>query len=216
MSLSLGSGRVRVPPLEPVSVDQFRYMANPSAGSPPADAPCGLCGTDRDVRVSGFAGARDIDAICLRCIAAGLPDDVAMGRDGDGGALRKQLRALHPDWTDAQLAADAAEKIRELAHRTPTILSWQEWFWPACCGDFCSFLQHAGQADLDGLAAGFGVEDGRALLAAGLIDETLQPASEVWRILPTASQSPESNDSPQAYVFQCRHCRRARIEWDCH
>jgi uncharacterized protein CbrC (UPF0167 family) len=203
--------------LEPEEEEpQFRYVDDPTSTYPEAKEPCALCGSDLNIRFGGggFRGARDVDAVCLPCIAAGLPDDVYVGRDTDS-SLPDQIRARHPDWTDDQVVADDKAKRRELQRRTPPVLSWQPWEWPACCGDLCRFLQHAGRADLDERAASFGVDDGRALLAAGLV-KTGQPADRVWGWLHPDRQSAESDDSPQAYLFRCLHCGRPRIQWDSH
>lgn len=196
----------------------FRYVAHPDRCALTVDdetTACGLCGDAEEITYAGgqFFGDDEDRPVCIACVHKGLPGDLRMRRDGDLGALRDQVRQAHPEWTAAQLQADEAEKLRVLVKQTPPITSWQAWFWPACCGDFCRFERHAGQKDLHPLARDRGLADGRALLELALVDE-VPPAERVWGLLPAGHVFAGSNDGVQAYVFECRVCARLLVLWD--
>jgi uncharacterized protein CbrC (UPF0167 family) len=178
------------------------------------DEPCVVCETHDNIAWRGFSTEEENNVACISCVAAGLPDWIQQGRGGQAGELEGQLRGLHPDWSEEEIAADMKAKQHELARRTPPILSWQEWFWPACCGDYCRFLQHCGQRDLDSIARRRGKGTGLELLREGLIDPHLQPPEAVWSFLPADSLSPSSNHGTQAYAFECLTCKRILVEWD--
>lgn len=195
----------------------FRYVDDPHACAPLAEpgTPCALCGALGDAYEGYHFSSVDDEPgpVCFGCLERGLPDGLLMARSGDLAALRAQLGERHADWTAAMIEADVQAKREQLERRTPPILSWQEWSWPACCGDFCRFLRHAGRRELDELAHHRDLPDGRALLAASLVDE---PRPELWDWLPAEPVGVHSNDSPQAYVFECLSCQHLRITWDSH
>lgn len=196
----------------------FKYVADFSECSVEVDdedrRPCAICGMVTAPRWgSGFSSQRDHGPICGSCVANGLPDWLQLRRDGDPDALRRQLRDLHADWSDDQIEADVRAKDHELRRRTPPVLSWQDWSWPACCGDYCRFLHHAGQVELAEFANDRRIASGIELLRQGLTDH-IQPAESVWSFLPSKRVSAESNWGTQAYVFECLTCRRLVIEWD--
>jgi hypothetical protein len=177
------------------------------------DTPCAVCGDADELRWRRFSSVKEVGAVCVQCVARGFPDWVHQGRDGDADELRQQLRELHPDWSADQVDTDAKAKNAELARRTPPILSWQDWAWPACCGDYCRFLQHAGQPDITELAKHRRLSDGVELLRQSLV-EAKPSAEEVWSFLPPKRVTAASNWGTQAYVFKCLTCKRLRVVWD--
>ena len=194
----------------------FKYVADASSCSVPLDdeTPCDLCGRVVDPRWGSFVGEPSLDAVCAWCVAKGIPDGAAQRRDGDQGTLRAQLQEKQPQASAKAIQRDVDAKLDELARRTPPVLSWQDWDWPACCGDFTRFLRHAGQREIDALARDRGGGSGEALFRASLVDAD-QYDPELWHHLPSEPVTVNSNWKVQAYVFECLTCRRLLVQWDC-
>jgi uncharacterized protein len=79
---------------------------------------CGVCGQARGWLVAGGLHSAKFDGeVCPWCTADGT---AATRFDGHFNELEGGAR---PEAEDA------------VAHRTPPILSWQDWDWPVCCAD---------------------------------------------------------------------------------
>lgn len=202
-----------------MSRHRFRYVEDPESCALLVDdaVVCDGCGKTSYEAFKGslFSSRRVLQAVCLNCLITGLPSDIRMARGGDVDALRAQLRERFPSASAEELDESVAEKVHELERQTPPVISWQEWRWPACCGDFCRFLTHAGKPNLDEFARRRGFADGRTLLMVSLV-ERLKNDEKLWDSLPAEHVFAESNHSPQAYVFQCLTCAMLRITWDAH
>jgi uncharacterized protein CbrC (UPF0167 family) len=98
-------------------------------------------------------------------------------------------------------ASDEAQD--EVANRTPGLLTWQDWDWPAHCGDAGIYLGQPTGAELRANAA--------ALEA--LLNDLRQ-----WEWGQDDAQVDEFLDglgaSQIAYLFECRHCGIPLVRWD--
>jgi len=102
-----------------------------------------------------------------------------------------------------------------LEHRTPHLVTWQSFLWPAHCGDYCCFVKEVGKPDLNELAPD---GDGQAFFGSHLYGRLADStdASAVWEGI--RPDSPNDNSVAYdigVYLFQCLHCGAHVILWDC-
>ena len=169
---------------------EFRYFAEPHGSSSTWTTEprrCDLCGAIGAGYEGPYVGRERIDFVCEPCLVGGrLAERDVRTNEGDANVVDPSLRA-------------------ELEQRTPRLVSWQDWFWPSHCDDFCRFECEAGQRELSAAAAD---GDGARFLAAHLDDEPLQ-----WEEVP-ASLAGEDGYELGVYLFRCLGCGAARIRWD--
>ncbi|MFI5273075.1 MAG: CbrC family protein [Ktedonobacterales bacterium] len=112
------------------------------------------------------------------------------------------------------MSAIAAEPTAELEQRTPHLVTWQDFFWPAHCGDYCRFLKEVGQPEIERLAT---VGGGIAFLAAHCPDiADRQYAMEIWQAI--RHDTPAGNSIAYAvsvHWFRCLVCDESVLLWDC-
>jgi hypothetical protein len=134
--------------------------------------------------------------------------------DGDRETLRRQLLQNCPDLETPEIEALVQERTAELECRTPRLITWQSFIWPAHCGDYCRYIKEVGQPDLIKLAPD---GNGPAFLAAHALDvDDLEYAQEIWEgIRPDSPIDNHTDFSVGVYLFQCLHCQRYIILWDC-
>lgn len=196
----------------------FRYFRTPYEFSTYSDAPqtCDLCDRARLGYRGPFYGSANVEFVCEECLITGkLTHKGLRTNEGDWAAIHDQLRALHPELDDAQTETLLRQRSAELEHRTPHPVTWQDFFWPAHCGDYCRFIKEAGQPDLNELAPD---GDGRAFFGAHLYGNLgeLTNVSDVWEDI--RPDSPKDNAVAYhvgVYLFQCLHCKTYTILWDC-
>ncbi len=196
----------------------FRYFCNPHQFSTYSDEAqtCDLCGESRSGYKGPFYGRTRVGFACEQCLASGkLADIKATTNEGHFGALRAQLQELHPDLDKAQIGALAQQRTAELEHRTPHLVTWQSFLWPAHCGDYCCFVKEVGKPDLNELAPD---GDGQAFFGSHLYGRLADStdASAVWKGI--RPDSPNDNSVAYdigVYFFQCLHCGAHVILWDC-
>ena len=192
----------------------MRYFAEPHIWSTyvtKAQA-CHFCHREGPGYEGPFYGP-EIELVCEDCLEAGLLETVdATSCSGDVKALRDQLvaQSLSP----AQRKALEAERTRDLEGRTPPLITWQDFLWPAHCGDYCRFVKEVGRKDIESLA---GSGDPRTYMTAHLeeSDRQLTNVDEIWE-----SITPGPLDKPSAwslcvYLFDCLTCGEHVIRWDC-
>jgi uncharacterized protein CbrC (UPF0167 family) len=156
-------------------------------------------------------------AFCFDCLAAGRLDEVgAYGVEADFGALKTQLQKSNPGLSPDKVAERAREITKRFEVTTPQFPTWQDWRWPAHCGDYCQLIRLAGQEDFNELA-----EDGngKELFRRSLYKDLPEDAIEaVWSSLKSGSikgiADPRDNWSPMAYVFRCLKCGKIVTTWD--
>lgn len=196
---------------------RYRYFYKPHAFSTYTTEKnhCTLCGEMHSGYKGPFYGEADVAFVCEECLAAGkLRDLGASANEGDVGSLREQLRILFPDYNETQIRALERQRTEELEHRTPYLLTWQDFSWPAHCGDYCCFIKEVGLQDLDTLASD---GDGRRFFEDHLHGDHRR-GTELDNWWPgIRPDSPEDNSvayNVGVYLFQCTHCARYVILWD--
>ncbi|MGC4039132.1 MAG: CbrC family protein [Chitinophagaceae bacterium] len=117
-------------------------------------AACDICGFERKCfDGSFFSGEEEINAICPDCLIAGeLKEMDIFTCQGDRGELEQQLREINPAMSDEEIEKRINEKTEELEKTTPALITWQDWDWPACDGDYCVFIAYGSQPLFNQLA----------------------------------------------------------------
>lgn len=195
----------------------YRYFENPHAYAAWTEEArdCPLCGRRRPGYEGPFLGEEDIDFVCEECLASGaLADEDMTTNIGDMESLREQLQALHPEAGPHDVAAMVEERYAELAEETPRPVTWQDFLWPAHCGDFCRYVKEVGQEDLKQLAPdGDGCRFFLEHLAPDLRERT---GPEVYDRLRRDSprESRHGLHETAAYLFRCLECGTPILLWD--
>jgi uncharacterized protein CbrC (UPF0167 family) len=122
---------------------------------------------------------------------------------------------MRPDIDRDQINDLVRQRTMELSQRTPHLETWQDFFWPVHCGDYCCFIKEVGKPDLDELAPD---SDGLKFFDEHLREEHagITNASDVWNAI--RPDSPKDNSTAYSvggYLFQCLHCEKYVIHWDC-
>lgn len=180
---------------------------------------CDLCGVIRYVYRMVLYGnpeaTKGIRHVCDECLSGGVLVERGLEmNEGDIGALRNQLSALHPDYSAEEIEVIARPLSVEVMQRTPHPSTWQHFFWPAHCGDYCRYEREAGKPDLLALA---GDRDILTFIADSLYDRdhTEAYAQTIWET--TRPDSPKSITPAYdlgVYLFQCLACDRYLLLWD--
>jgi uncharacterized protein len=196
----------------------LRYFERPHEFSTYREEPrqCDLCGRERAGYDGGaFRGGRDVEHVCEECLATSRLEAWDLtSNEGDIRALREQLRALNPNLADEECERIARERTVELEYRTPGIVTWQDWFWPAHCGDYCSYVKEIGRPEIAQLTPD---GDGLSFFTTHCPDVSdSQHARDVWEsIRPDVPINARNAYSVGAYLFRCLVCGEAVIRWDC-
>lgn len=196
----------------------YRYFAEPHAFAHYSPMPrrCNVCGRVALGYHGPFAGAGTghIEFVCDDCLASGrLAELGASLNEGDAEALEEQLRDLHPELSEDEIARLVHERSAELEQRTPAMVTWQGFFWPAHHGDYCRYIKEVGQRDLVTLAPD---GDGFAYFRACCRNlYGAEHAREVWESMrPDAPRDSRTAYSTGFYLFQCLTCGTHIIMWD--
>lgn len=199
----------------------FKYFkhANKFANWLEEPTTCDFCEAEkRCIDASTFYGEDELAAICADCLKTGKLRDVdAFTCEGDIEELQKQLKALHPTLSEAELQKLSIEKTDELERTTPKITAWQDWFWPCAGGEYCSFIGYGSKAmyhdlDPDG--------DGEEFFKNSMYHtvEDLSDVDELWEeSLPEdAIESLEETTEMDTlfYVFRSQDGKRIFTVWD--
>lgn len=195
----------------------FRYFAHPHQFSTYREEPaqCELCGHSGPGYAGPFYGPRDLDFICEECLAIGRLVDIGVSTNqGDNAALRAQLREVQPRLRDEEHEQLVRGRTVELEYQTPHLVTWQDFFWPAHCGDYCHFIKEVGQPELALLAPD---GDGPSFLVAHAPDiADMAHAMEVWEgVRPDVPLDGRVAYSIGIYLFQCLNCGECVLLWDC-
>lgn len=173
----------------------FRYFVGPreSTASTWTDDPqdCGICGEVRPGYAGPYYGVGDLDFVCEPCLEAGrLAEKDFRTNEGEPGP--------------------PLDRRAELERRTPNLVTWQDFLWPAHCNDFCRFEREVGQRELDALSG----DDGAAFFRAH-VHPSQAELDFGWEDLPLhgPSRRDESN-SLSVYLFRCLVCDTPVLWWD--
>lgn len=172
------------------NLPRFRYHPNPlvTQAFKEKDIPetYDCCGRPTNIVYTGpFYSVENINYLCPECIA-------------NGSAAQK----FDGEFQDEYSVDNVSDKARldELIHRTPGYCGWQQEYWRAHCDDFCAFLGYVGAKEL---------------MALGIMDEVLHdPVWDEWQ--KDIIQNEMVNESSiQGYLFQCLHCGKHLLLFDC-
>ena len=183
----------------------YKYFLQPHNFSTYTGEPhlCDLCGTEQAGYKGPFYGLKQIEFVCEDCLVDGrLAEFNAFTNEGNIGELRKQIKEIHPEFSETDLEEIVKDRDFELLHRTPHVVSWQDFFWPVHCGDYCCFLKEAGKLDLIPIAP-----DGKYHLLFNDIDD--EGFRYFWEGI--RQDSPKDNSTAYSigvYLFQCLHCQK--------
>lgn len=137
--------------MTPMNGSLFRYFLYPhnfSSYSPELHK-CDLCQKEKTGYEGPFYGDRDLEFICEECLIQGhLSELNTFTNDCDVNTLKQQITQRYADYTDQQVEELAQEKSFEITYCTPRIQTWQDYLWPAHCGDYCRFIKEVGQIEL--------------------------------------------------------------------
>lgn len=197
----------------------FKYFRKPKVlgGLLKEKHNCGICGyKTKCFEGESFYGEAIVDAVCYRCLKDGKLEGTGIfANDADVEALFDQMLALNPDKPKAELLIEAKSKINEIELRTPPILSWDDWKFPALDGDFCEFISFTSKPELNELA-----EDGdgkRFLMEHLRIDEeNLINPEIVWYQLSDTKINviEQTNHNCLCYLFQSKVTGKYLVIWD--
>jgi len=191
----------------------FRYF--PSASTSPQSTwtaephPCGGCGQVGPGFAGPYYGEQDVEFLCSTCLAGGrLGELEGSANSADRAELLTQLRERAP--ASAETLAEV--RTRELEERTPHVTSWQDFLWPAHCGDYCAFEGEVGQRELAGLSP---TGDGEAFFREHLHPSYREGTPDYAELVPPHAPGPGEEWSVGVWLLRCLTCARAVLLWDC-
>jgi hypothetical protein len=177
-------------------VAEFRYFAQPhdvtASTWKETPAPCDLCGEGRPGYDGPYYGEDDsVEFVCEECLIAGrLAERDLSTNEGEHGP--------------------PADRRAELEQRTPHLVTWQDFFWPVHCGDYCRFVRNVGERELVELSP-----DGDAVAYANehLSDDLKEFPLDADSLPPRAPTAEDWWDVG-LYLFECLECGRHVVHWD--
>ncbi len=180
---------------------------------------CDLCGVIRHVYRMVLHGdpeaTKGIRHVCDQCLSSGVLVERNLElNEGNIGALREQLSALHPDYSAEGIEVIARPLSVEVNQRTPHPSTWQHFFWPAHCGDYCRYEREAGKPDLLALA---GDRDVITFIEDCLQenDRSMTDTHDLWESLrPDSPKGITPAYDIGVYLFQCLTCDQYILLWD--
>lgn len=199
------------------NVSRFRYFRMPHRfSSYTAELhSCEFCGRLAPGYDGPFYGEGECEFICEDCLASGrLSERGFFCNEGDLQALSEQLSRLNPSKSAQEIKDMASVRDMTLTTATPHLVTWQDFSWPAHCGDYMEFIQEVGQADLSRLASG---GDGSAFLARSLSPEygPEEVRREYWNDMRASSPLVDPTDySSCFYLYRCLTCNEHLILMD--
>jgi uncharacterized protein CbrC (UPF0167 family) len=207
----------------------FKYFLRPHHFSTYSTTPetCYFCGRLAAGYKGPFYGAQEIKFVCEPCLVQGRLAEVgAFTNGGNITAVMQQLARQHPELSDLERETIAQTRNDELSHATPSPETWQDFDWPAHCGDYCCYLKEAGKPDLIAISPNGNVRtlivyqpdlmevvEGEALLWREYIPE--EHFDDWWEwVRPDSPKDSTIAYSMGVYLFQCLHCQKYIILWD--
>jgi len=152
-----------------------------------------------------------VDRLCEGCLRSGRLAELDLATcTGDAAALRKQLAEARPDLIGTELDALVQARTAELEQRTPCLITWQDFFWPAHCGDYCVFVEELGKPEIVELAR---EQDPTEWFCSLASDADV----DVWNAIreDSARDNPSVSYDLTVYRFSCRRCQSTVLHWDC-
>ncbi|MCD6638647.1 MAG: CbrC family protein [Nocardioides sp.] len=169
-------------------VPSFRYHPDPVAtgSATESDEPCDVCGEPAGHKYLPAIIGRQVDVLCLRCIADGTASTQLAHPDGEPA-----------EFTDGWGAPEGVPSavVQEVARRTPGFMGWQQERWLYHCADAAAFLGRVGWDDVKDLPDA--LESLRADLAQLGVDAREADRQIAWM---------NRDGDLTGYLFRCLHC----------
>lgn len=205
---------VESPDIESADV-HYKYFENPHRFSAYSEEPqaCDLCKNTRSGYQGPFYGESDIEFVCEPCLYRGHLQQFDTYTNEPAALSIPEIRAAQPELTQAEAERNRTQCKDELIYATPLLTTWQDFLWPAHCGDFCRCLGEVGKHELNALAPD---EDGKAFfvkhLGAAKVDTKVD---EVWPMIPDRiTENKDEAYTIGVYLFRCLRCGEHAIHWD--
>lgn len=147
------------------------------------DFVCGCCQQKVEYGYKHMYAENRPSVICVECLASG-----EAARKFDGSFVQS---------ANTRAVSDPA-KIDELFHRSPGYPSWQGEYFPACCNDFCSFIDDVGTEELEQM---------------GIADELFADYKKRGGD-PSVREELIAVGPVAGYLFQCLHCKQYHLHID--
>lgn len=201
----------------------YKYFLSPEKYSNVLDGSheCDICHeVKRCFDGSVYYGKEDYNAFCFECVEEGRLEEIdTTSVDPDVNELIMQLMKKHSNLSEGELKNISEELTRKLLYTTPSLTTWQDFLWPAHCGDYCQFIKIAGKEDFNKLSLD---GNGKALFEKSLYGDLkeLTDVDAVWEAICDNSiestSDPNSNWDTSAYIFKCVVCGDIVTTWDCN
>jgi len=195
-----------------MSRSPFRYHHNPHKFSTYSLelGNCDFCSQKTPGYKGPFYGTNNVNFVCEECLIVGkLAERNAFTNEGDFGSLKKEIQQKQPQLNESEIVRLAKIANDELCHRTPHVVTWQDFLWPVHCADYCGVIKEAGKPDLLKIAP----MDEVRLMFGSIDDENFKD----WFETGIRPDSPNDNliaYSIGVYLFQCLHCQKYIVLWD--
>ena len=166
----------------------FKYLRDPRvAFEPNSDKITCECCQKKPAWIyrNGIYAIKDAENFCPECIVS--------------GKASKTFDGTFNEASDSPIDNPAARK--ELETRTPTLNTWQEVCWAACCNDYCQFIKFMTPEDFDS------PEIVQSLEETYNEEEEGPPFEE---LAPICEESEEIN----LLLFQCPTCKKYYVKVD--
>lgn len=166
---------------------------------------------------SVFYGEQTLKAICPDCLSDGRLEGMGITTcTGDSSELVKQLQELHPEKNEVEIRSAADELTQQLEYRTPHLVSWQDWDWPAANGNYCCFIGFGSKSLYKTLC---GEEDSMEFFGSSIhssLDDDSDP-EYLWEEMPSKA-IPDYKESSEYsllfYVFKSLNSDQIITMWD--
>ncbi|GAB3913715.1 hypothetical protein GCM10028803_58230 [Larkinella knui] len=198
----------------------FKYVDKPEVfiGLGDEETPCDLCHQQKPCfDAAAFFGEEEMAWICPDCLANGrLYERDSYTCQGDVMELKRQLKALNPALTKADIEDLADQKTLELEKTTPHLITWQDWEWPCADGDYARFIGYGSRPFYQHLAGGSDAESFFKKSIDYAQNEAPNP-DELWEDVPKKSINNYADSSEYStlfYVFKSLHSDRIITLWD--
>ena len=158
------------------------------------------------------------ESVCEDCLTSGQLSKLDSSNcHGDISELKRQLKALNPNYTEKEIDKIAELKTEELEKTTPHLVTWQDWDWPCADGDYCVFIGYGSQPFYNKLAKN---NNGRELFENSFYYKIKDVSdATLWENLLSEKEINNYEDSNEYgvlfYVFKSLNSDKIITTWDC-
>lgn len=201
----------------------FKYFENPEifVGLKDNETICDTCGEMKKCfDAESFFGEDKINSICPDCLANGqLKNKSIFTCDGDISELKRQLKEIHPSYSDIEINSLAIEMTNELVKTTPHLVTWQDWPWPCADGDYCTFIGYGSKPFFNALST---VNTGEYIFKNSLYNSLIDNSDVdyLWNNVLSQDEVKDYNDSNKLttlfYVFKSKISDKIITVLDCY